>query len=245
MANCVSSSDLDDGNIDKGERRSARQRLPNSKYVNDFVLPTNSRGSSRVCSPKRAHSRSDRSRSDSKPEASQVSKPKRSKSDSKSIKKQESTSKGEHRLAAIGNLQLRWPRYGIKDATYEGDQFTVFNTCPLDTGLFTLYNAFEANSNEFRDLFNNENLPALNLLRCTFRIVDTNGWTNARLFWLIENDLLQMKNFDGEYDIENTLNHIVFQFVQPIQMYPLKSKCSCKLCPKRIRQTTSIDIALM
>ena len=69
MVNCESSSDLDDRiNSDKGERRSARQRLPNSKYVNDFILRTNSRGSSRVCSSKRAHSRSDSSRSESKPD---------------------------------------------------------------------------------------------------------------------------------------------------------------------------------
>ena len=133
----------------------------------------------------------------------------------------------------------------MKDATYEGGQFTVFNTCPLDTGLFTLYNAFKANSNEFRDLFNNENLSALNLLRRTFRIVGADGWTNARLFWLIKNDLLHVHNFDRKYDIENTLNQIVFQFVQPIQIYLLISKCSCKVCSKRIRQTTSIDIALM
>ncbi|CAF4174535.1 unnamed protein product [Rotaria magnacalcarata] len=41
------------------------------------------------------------------------------------------------------------------------------------------------------------------------------------------------------------MDEIVFKFVKPLQTYPLKSKCTCSVCPKLIRETTSHEIGLI
>ncbi|CAF1677431.1 unnamed protein product [Rotaria magnacalcarata] len=41
------------------------------------------------------------------------------------------------------------------------------------------------------------------------------------------------------------MDEIVFKFVKPLQTYPLKSKCTCSVCPKLIRETTNHEIGLI
>ena len=147
-------------------------------------------------------------------------------------------------LVAVGDLKLTWPRYGIRNAIHEGKIYSVTRTCPLDTGLFVFYYAYRAGSEKFRQLFEDNALNAFTVLRRTFQLVESDGWTVARLYWLLEHGILKDTNAAHEYDIENTLTEIVFRFVQPMQEYPIRSKCSCAACPKRVRQTNSVDITL-
>lgn len=145
----------------------------------------------------------------------------------------------------IGTLQLAWPRYGIRNALYEGEIYSVTKTCPLDTGLFVLYYAHKAGTSEFRDLFASDTLEIYTTLRRTFQLVESDDWTTARLYWLTTHNLLGNNNDIRLHDIENTLTEIVFKFIRPIQEHPVKSKCSCDACPKQIRCKTSCDIGLV
>ena len=144
----------------------------------------------------------------------------------------------------IGTLKLPWPRYGIRTGIYEGNIYSVTKTCPLDTGLFTMYHAYKAGTTKFRQLFESVDLPVYETIRRTFQLVDSDGWTSARLYWLLRHNLLTTTNEDGVFDIENTLHNIVFEFVKPMQEYQINSECSCVVCPKRRRQKTSVDISL-
>ena len=230
----------------QGTRRSSRRKIPNSKYVDDYISPTISPIADRVVSPKRVHSPS-ASTGHSKSEQHTPARHRRKKAkDSPPNSPARDSSAGRPRqiLATVNNLQLTWPRYGIRNAIYEGNMFSVTNTCPLDTGLFILYHAYKAASENFRALFESDTLPAFEDIRRTFQLVEGDGWTVGRLYWLVRHGLLKKKNDNCEYDIENTLTEIVFRFVQPMQEYSIRSKCSCAACPKSVRQSTSVDITL-
>ena len=107
-----------------------------------------------------------------------------------------------------------------------------------------MYHAYKAGTTKFRQLFESVDLPVYETIRRTFQLVDSDGWTSARLYWLLRHNLLTTTNEDGVFDIENTWHNIVFEFVKPMQEYQINSECSCVVCPKRRRQKTSVDISL-
>jgi hypothetical protein len=231
-------------------RRSSRRSKPNSKYTTDFVSPIGSASESETFSPKRSRSASNATYRDSGRQVQQQHRRKRMKSSPPNSPDMKLFAHRTRQITTtIGSLKLIWPRYGINDAIYMGQTFSVTNTCPLDTGLFALYHAYKAGTNNFRKLFENDTLNALTTLRQTFQCVESDGWTIARLDWLVRHDLLTNHLLtktakDGQYDIKDTLNAIVFRFVQPMQEYTITSKCSTNACPKQIRKNTSVDIAL-
>jgi hypothetical protein len=147
-------------------------------------------------------------------------------------------------VTTVGTLNLTWPRYIIKDGVYAEHSFNITNTCPVDTGLFILYHAYKANTDEFRNLFETNTLEAFITLRRTFQYVENDNWTVARLYWLVKHDLLTIVNEVGQYDLMDTLTKIVFDFVKPMQQFQLKSQCTCTACPKSYREHTSSDIQL-
>jgi hypothetical protein len=150
----------------------------------------------------------------------------------------------DHRTVTIGNLKLTWPSYRIENTIYGGERFFIFNTCPIDTGLFILYHAYKAGTDHFRNLFESSTLDASKLLRHIFRLIEKDGWTVARLYWLTRNNLLTNKNKNGTYDLKDTMDAVVFKFIKTMQTYPVKSTCSCLACPKRIREYTNVHIEL-
>ena len=95
---------------------------------------------------------------------------------------------------------------------------TRTQSCPIHSGLFVFYYAYKAGTDKFRGLFDSNSLDSLKLLRHVFYTVDNEGWTNARLFWLLQNNLLKKKSKDGRYDIENTMDEIVFRFIKLMQI---------------------------
>jgi hypothetical protein len=150
----------------------------------------------------------------------------------------------DYRTTVIGNLELRWPAYGIENATYAGRTYFIYHTCTIDTGLFILYHAYKAQSDEFRSLLASDALDAYRILHRTFQLVDTEGWTAARLYWATQNNLLTNKCSNSTYDLMNTMEAVVFQFVKPMQTFTVKSVCACVACPKRVRDYTSTEISL-
>ncbi len=242
----MSSNETDTSNVSDNVRRSSRKRTPNTKYTTDYISPTVSPTASRVVSPKRSHSPSAASTSSipQPPTPVQNIRKKTKQSPLNSPNRQQIVIKKKGGLTDIGNLQLPWPRYGIRNALFEGKMYSVTRTCPLDTGLFVLYYAYKAGTSQFRDLFERDTLEIYATLRRTFQIVDSDDWTMARLYWLTKHNLLN-HNVQGDvYDIENTLTAIVFNFVRTMQAHPIKSKCSCDACPKQIRSSTNFHITL-
>jgi hypothetical protein len=211
------------------------RRNPSSKYNNEH--------NSSPLSPKRIMESSDET-------ISSVTTEKESRYDRKKIKTSSSklSNATQYRsndpLTKIGNLSLTWPRYKIKDGVYAGHSFSITNTCSVDTGLFILYHAYKANTDEFRNLFETDILDAFITLRRTFEYVEHDNWTVARLYWVVKHELLEVKRADGTYDLLNTLTKVVFDFVRPMQHFKVKSKCTCIACSKRIRESSSFDIVL-
>ncbi len=147
--------------------------------------------------------------------------------------------------AKVGSITLSWPQYKIPETIYMNKKYTVTNTCSLDAALFAFYYCYKTSSSEFQKLFDVETTSCHSALRKLFKLVDNDGWNIARLYWLLSNNLLKTINDDGVFDVEHTLYENVLQFVRPMQMYNIKSKCSCSVCPKRIRESKSIDISLL
>ena len=198
----------------------------------------------RPFSPKRSYAPSDSDQSMRKQRSREKKPQKRIKGSVNSdTARQTLTQHGDH-FTKIGPLRLPWPRYRIDDAVYNGQHYSIFNTCPLDTGLFAVYHAYKAGGDAFRLLFENDTIEAIALLRHIFQLVESDGWTIARLFWLTKHHLLTVQDSHGNYNLKNTLNEIVFRFIQPMQSFRLVSRCSCLVCPKPIRDRTSVDIAL-
>ena len=111
--------------------------------------------------------------------------------------------------------------------------------------LFIFYYAYKVGTDKSRSIFNSNTVGALKFLPRVLYIVDNEGWTNARLFWLIENNLIKKKSKDARYDIENTVDEILFRFIKPIQIYPHKSKCACSVCPALVREHMSTEFGLI
>ena len=243
----MASSDSDTTDASDGLRRSTRKRTPNTKYTFDYISPTISPTASRVVSPKRSHSSSTTSSTPVLKPSSPVKKTRKRNKQSplNSPDWWQVMTKKRGGFTNIGNLQLAWPRYGIRNAIHEGKIYSVTNTCPLDTGLFILYYAYKAGTYNFRNLFERDTLEIYGTLRRTFQLVESNDWTIARLYWLTQHNLLEDNNEIRVHDIENTLTEIVFKFIQPMQEHPVRSKCSCDACPKQIRWTTNREISLM
>ena len=144
--------------------------------------------------PKRSHSSSDNSCSSSKAQTPKKLEQKKVKSSpSNTIKECHFRLDRDYRTTTIGDLTLTWPSYEIKNALYAGEYYSVFNTCPIDTGLFVLYHAYKSSTEEFRNLLEEDTLEIYTLLRRTFQFVESNGWTFARLYWLTEKNLLKEK----------------------------------------------------
>lgn len=81
-------------------------------------------------------------------------------------------------------------------------------------------------------------------LRKTFELVDSEGWDEARLYWLMINGLLSPKQFNY-YNSYGSVDGNALRFIKSyLQLYESRSICSQKDCPMRERKTTSTEIAL-
>ncbi len=158
--------------------------------------------------------------------------------------KKQKLSKQPTHITKIGSITLPWPQYEIPHTIYMNKRYAVTKTCSLDSALFVFYHGYKIGSSEFRKLFQSDTTRAHTALRKLFMLVDSDGWNIARLQWLLSNRLLNKINDDGVFDVEDTLYENVLQFIRPMQMYNIKTECSCIMCPKRIRENKSIDISL-
>lgn len=235
----------DFGDSQSEKRRSARRRVPNSRYANEYVSSSTILQAQRITSPKRPISPPvETSALTTKPPIPPPRKKRTKVFTISSPQRPTDVPQKKVYTTNVGTLTLRWPRFGMHSSLHEGQSHSVTNTCPLDTGLFILYHAYKSGGSEFRNLFETDRLPVFTTLRRTFQLVDSDSWDSARLHWLIVHNLLKNTTANGEYDIENTLTEIVFRFIQTMQLYTITSECSCVACPKQFRHTKSVDIVL-
>ena len=158
-------------------RRGSRRRVPNTKYVKDYISPTISpKLLSKTVSPKRNISSSTDGVSDSASEQTHRGQSKKTKRElQNSANRQQSVLKRLQNTTTLGNLNLLWPRYGIKNGVYAGESFSDTRTCSVDTGLFALYHAYRAANDKFRNLLENNTLDVFIALCKTFQRVEDDG----------------------------------------------------------------------
>jgi hypothetical protein len=239
-------SETETADAEQNLRKDCRGPTSNPRSNNQHIYPTISPNSlSPAISPKRLFSSSNDTISLFSVKQTSCDRRKKTKtSSSNSFNTQQSVTRKCPFTTTLGSLNLTWPKYKINNGVYANQSFSITNTCPVDTGLFVLYHAYKAGTDEFRNLFENNALDAFTALRRTFEYVETDNWTTARLYWLVRHQLLDMKDDNGTYNLFNTLTKIVFDFVRPMQQFEIKSQCTCIACPKRYRQHLSFDIAL-
>lgn len=233
-------------NVEYELGRGCRRRTPNSRYTKDYISPSISPLVKRVALSKRkASPASSTERVASKPPRPTSNKRKiLNIVKSNSSKKTNSAGKSISTSATIGDVTISWPRYGIDKITINGRSLSITNTCPLDTGLFIYYHAYMAGSDKFRNIFQKGFLDIYSSLTQTIKLVNEENWDHARAYWLSKHNLLPKTTPTGIYDLTNTLTAVVFQFLQPIQEYTIRSECSCVACPRKCRETTSVDLVL-
>lgn len=239
-------SETENTDTEYSVRRGSRRRIPNSKYTKDYISPTISPNLLRkALSPKRYLSSSTDNVSDCASKNQNHTQRKKAKVVSPNpIKRKQIPLNNQSNIMVVDNLNLKWPRYGIREQVFAGETYSVIQTCSVDTGLFAMYHAYKARSNTFRELFEDELVDSVVTLREVFKRVEQDGWDVARLYWLVRHNLLTLENFDGKYNMENTLTNAVFQFVKPMQEFDVRSECMCTVCPKRIKKRPSVDITL-
>ncbi|CAF1509386.1 unnamed protein product, partial [Adineta ricciae] len=99
------------------------------------------------------------------------------------------SSRGIHRMVTIDQCPLLWPAFGIYKKSFEGKVYSVTNTCSIDAALFAIYVIFWTESSIKSVILNSEAEPFLSL-RKTFALVESNGWDEARLYWLTSHSIL-------------------------------------------------------
>ncbi|CAF3280764.1 unnamed protein product [Rotaria socialis] len=82
----------------------------------------------------------------------------------------------------ISGFTLKWPTFEVKNVMYTGQAYTLYNTCAIDSALFSLYFIYvtdEIISSELKEAA--ESSPYATLIK-TFNIVEKEGWDVARIY---------------------------------------------------------------
>ncbi|CAF1459793.1 unnamed protein product [Adineta steineri] len=164
-------------------------------------------------------------------------------------------------VITIEQCSLIWPTFGINNKAFEGTvlilclvlknidclfsgrTYSVTNTCNIDSPLFAIYVTFRTESAIQNIILNSENEPFLSL-RKTFALVESDGWDEARLYWLTTHNIL-IHQKSNKYNIYGSIDANVSCFIKnPVQLYKNMSVCSRQDCPKRERLATSSDLTI-
>lgn len=152
-----------------------------------------------------------------------------------------SVSTGSILYTTIDKFLISYPKFGINSVKYNGAQYTITNTCSLDSALFLLYYIYKSGSEKYRSLFN-RSIPAVDQLLTTFDLVETKDWDIARLYWITShsgND--RSFDFQRHIDLFATADAHVFKHLQAIQSHTIISHCESSDCPQRsITKVSSI-----
>ncbi|CAF1535171.1 unnamed protein product [Didymodactylos carnosus] len=233
-------------------RRSSRQCTKPKQY-NDYDIPARSCSASVLSSKRTASSLtvsslSNRSSSDNSLNHKPQSLPTKKNQKRQKIKESpKQWPKSEHPCTAlIEKITIPWPKYSIKNAVFNGTEYSFIKTCSLDSALFVLYYAYVSYSCQFRALFDRETKPIYSNLCKTFQLVESDGWDTARLYSLTIHKRLDSSTANGnnQYNLFDTVDENVFRYIRTMQEYENPSECLCEDCLRRTRTLISTDIAL-
>jgi hypothetical protein len=102
---------------------------------------------------------------------------------------------------------------------------------------------FRTESNIQNIILNSGREPFLSL-RKTFALVESDGWDEARLYWLATKGLLSRQQ-SSRLNVYGSVDGNVLRFIKnPLQLYEKKSVCSRQNCPTRERNIINGDLAL-
>lgn len=102
---------------------------------------------------------------------------------------------------------------------------------------------FRTESNIQNIISNSDKEPFLSL-RKTFALVESDGWDEARLYWLTSHDLLTHQQ-SNKHNVYGSIDANVLRFVKnPVQLYKNTSVCSRQDCQTRERTIINSDFAL-
>lgn len=126
----------------------------------------------------------------------------------------------------------------------QGHTYSLTNTCPIDSALFALYFIYvtdETISSEFKEA--PESSPYSTLVK-TFNIVETEGWDAARIYWLINFNILKT-NHGKSKDLYGSVDEVVCNFLKILQSYTTDIICSRSDCVQKQRKTTSAELCIL
>ncbi|CAF1408549.1 unnamed protein product [Rotaria magnacalcarata] len=141
----------------------------------------------------------------------------------------------------ISGFTLKWPTFEVKNVMYTGQAYTLYNTCAIDSALFSLYFIYvtdETISSELKEAA--ESSPYATLTK-TFNIVEKEGWDAARIYWLLKCNILKTTGRLTR-DLFGSVDELVFSFLKSRQRHSNEIICSRPDCTKKERKCTSTDL---
>ncbi|CAF3381190.1 unnamed protein product [Rotaria socialis] len=148
--------------------------------------------------------------------------------------------------AIIDEKIWRYPTYGIRYVdSSTGQQYSIINTCSLDSALFALYFAYRTNI----DIQQHIGSDILAKIESTFALVETEGWGAARIDWLKRHNQLQMVQPPVSeelisLDMYGSLNERVFCFITELQQYSSIIECTRPECKEKVRRVSNTELSI-
>ncbi|CAF2103525.1 unnamed protein product [Rotaria magnacalcarata] len=143
----------------------------------------------------------------------------------------------------ISGFTLKWPTFEIKNVMYTGQAYTLYNTCAIDSALFSLYFIYvtdEIISSELKEAA--ESSPYATLIK-TFNIVEKEGWDVARIYWLLKCNILKTTGRLMR-DLFGSVDELVSSFLKSRQRHSNEIIYSRPDCTKKERKCTSTDLTI-
>lgn len=160
-----------------------------------------------------------------------------------------------------------WPKFEITNVTHNGNYlfynltftciywFTLLNffvgqsynlhsTCPLDSVLFPLYPINHMDINIVEEFSTAPSHSSHAVLAETFRIVDSEGWDQARIHWLLHFNIINPTR-RRTVNLFGMLKESTLQFLCEQQRYSSSAICSREDCLNHRETFTSTEIDLL
>ncbi|CAF2096636.1 unnamed protein product [Rotaria magnacalcarata] len=148
-----------------------------------------------------------------------------------------------HPEIMIDGCAIRWPKFQIKNALFEGNSYSLNLTCPLDTGLLVLYFIYQTDTDIEGEIDESPRSSQYSILAQTFKLANREGWDAARIYWLLNHNILKRTD-RKEKSLFGAVDEQVFSFLREQQKYTGRITCSRSDCIKRVRQVSSTELMI-
>lgn len=122
--------------------------------------------------------------------------------------------------------------------------YSLTNTCSIDSALFCLYFLYKTDDNIAGEFDSASVTSPYATLAKLFYIVEKEGWDAARIFWLLNFDILQVSDRQPK-DIFGSLDERVFCFIKNEQRHSNDITCSRTECTERRREYSTTELRIL